>query len=86
MSVIVAGEHFIVKTLVSSWYPGIVMMPVLIQLLRIEMGREVSLVRLVMMMMGGEVLPGLVTRVWQVVDTGRGSGVGRHGAGGRDHA
>ena len=81
MSVIVAGEHFIVKTLVSSWYPGIVMMPVLIQLLRVEMGREVSLV-----MMGGEVLPGLVTRVWQVVDTGRGSGVGRHGAGGRDHA
>ena len=85
MSVIVAGEHLIVKTLVSSGYPGVVMVPVLIQLLRIEMRGEVSLVR-VMMMMGGEVLSGLVARVWQVVDTGRGSGVGRHGARGRDHA
>ena len=73
MSVVVAGEHLIVETLVSSWYPGIVMMPVLVQLLWVEMRREVCLVRMVV---GCEVLSWLVTRVRQVVDAGRCSGVG----------
>ena len=85
MSVVVTGEHLIVQTFVGPWYPGVVMMPVLVQLLRVEMRREVTLV-MRLMMVRCEVLSVLVTRVWQVIDTGRSSGVGRHRAGGRDHS
>ena len=75
-----------------TWYSGIVMMPVLVQLLRVEMWRELSSIRgwtwemsvvTTVTRVASVGWPGV--GVWQVVDTGRGPAVRWHRGGGRDH-
>ena len=40
MSVIIPRQHLIIQSFVSSWYSGIVVVPVLVQLVRVEVGGE----------------------------------------------
>ena len=72
MSVIIPRQHLIIQSFVSSWYSGIVVVPVLVQLVRVEVGGELR----------------SIGRVWVEVRRGnvvyrRGTAVG--GGGGRDH-
>ena len=69
---IIPRQHLIVQSFVSSWDSGIVVVPVLVQLVRVEVGGELRSIGGV----GGEVGRG------EVVDR-RGTAVG--GGGGRDH-
>ena len=73
----------------STWYPGIIVVPVLVQLLRVEMRREVRAIGggAGEVVGGGGVVGVVPVRVWQVVGGGRGAAVaGRHRGGGRDDA
>ena len=72
MSIIIGRQHLIIQSFVSSWDSWIIVVPVLIQLVRVEVGGELRSIGGV----GGEVGRG------EVVDR-RGTAVG--GGGGRDH-
>ena len=68
MPVVIPRQHFVIQSSVSSWYSGVVVVPVLIQLVRVEVGGELRSIGGV----GGEVGRGeVVDRRGTTVRRGR---------------